>query len=48
LNHPCQRVKSRVTLKEISPTEYTFNMEVQGADGKWMPLFESKNTKSKS
>lgn len=43
-----QKVKSRVTLKEISPTEYSFNMEIQGADGKWMPLMESKNTKSKS
>jgi hypothetical protein len=40
-----QKVKSRVTIKELSPTSYTFTMEMQGADGKWMPLMESKNTK---
>ncbi len=42
-----QKMKSRVTLKELSPTSYTFSMEVQGADGKWMPLMESKSTKVK-
>jgi hypothetical protein len=40
-----QKYKSRVTLKEVSPTEYTFRMEMQGPDGKWAPLMESKNTK---
>lgn len=40
-----QKVKSRVTLKEVSPTEYTFRMEFQGADGKWAPVMESRNTK---
>jgi hypothetical protein len=40
-----QKVKSRVTLKELSPTTYTFRMEMQGPDGKWVPMMESKNTK---
>jgi hypothetical protein len=40
-----QWVKSRVTIKELSPTAYTFTMEMQGPDGKWAPLMESKNTK---
>ena len=40
-----QKVKSRVTLKELSPTQYTFRMEFQGPDGKWAPVMESKNTK---
>jgi len=41
-----QKYKSRVTLKELSPTEYTFKMELQGPDGKWMPLMEAKSTKA--
>ena len=40
-----QKVKSRVTIKELSPTSYTFRMEMQGPDGKWTPMMESKNTK---
>lgn len=40
-----QKVKSRVTLKVLSPTSYTFLMEAQGPDGKWLPMMESKNTK---
>jgi hypothetical protein len=40
-----KKVKSRVTIKELSPTEYTFRMEMQGPDGKWAPMMESKNTK---
>jgi len=40
-----QRFKTRVTIKELSPTAYTFKMEMQGPDGKWMPMMESKNTK---
>lgn len=40
-----QKFKSRVTIKELSPTEYTFRMEMQGPDGKWMPMVESKNSK---
>ena len=42
-----QKIKSRVTIKELSPTSYSFTMEMQGPDGKWMPLMETKNTKSK-
>ena len=40
-----QKVKSRVTLVEESPTAYTFRMEIQGPDGKWIPTMESRNTK---
>jgi Protein of unknown function (DUF1579) len=40
-----KKFKSRVTIKELSPTEYTFRMEMQGPDGKWAPMMESKNTK---
>jgi len=40
-----QKVKSRVTIKELSPTTYTFTMEMQGPDGKWAPVMESKNSK---
>ncbi len=39
------KVKSRVVIKELSPASYTFKMEMQGPDGKWMPMMESKNTK---
>ena len=39
------KVKSRVTIKEMSPTSFTFRLEVQGPDGKWMSMVESKNTK---
>lgn len=40
-----QKVKTRVTIKQVSPTEQAFTMEMQGADGKWMPMMESKGTK---
>lgn len=40
-----KKVKSRVIIKEVSPTEYTFRMDFQGPDGKWAPVMESKNTK---
>ena len=43
-----KKVKSRVTIKELSPTEYTFKMEAQGPDGKWAPIMESKSTKATS
>jgi uncharacterized protein DUF1579 len=42
-----QKMKSRVTIKELSPKSYSFTMELQGPDGKWVPLMESKNTKIK-
>ena len=41
-----QKVKSRVTLKTLSPTAYTFTMEIQGPDGKWAPMMEAKSTKA--
>jgi len=41
------KIKSRVTLKEVSPTAYTFLMEFMSPDGKWTPLMESKLTKAK-
>jgi hypothetical protein len=40
-----QKVKSRVTIKELSPKSYSFRMDVQGQDGKWVTAMESKNTK---
>ncbi len=40
-----QKVKSRVTIKELSPTAYTFRMDFQGPDGKWVPFMESKTSK---
>jgi hypothetical protein len=40
-----RKVKSRVTIKELSPTSYTFRLEMQGPDGKWVAAVESKNTK---
>ena len=40
-----KKVKSRVTIKELSPTKYTFRYETLGADGKWSPIVESTNTK---
>ena len=42
-----KNMKSRVTITEVSPTEYTFRMEMQAPDGKWLPVLESKNTKAK-
>jgi hypothetical protein len=42
-----QKIKSRVTIKELSPTAYTFKMEFQGPDGKWATAMESKSTKVK-
>jgi hypothetical protein len=40
-----KKVKSRVTIKQLSPSAYTFTMEMQGPDGKWAPMMESKSTK---
>jgi hypothetical protein len=42
-----KKMKTRVVIKELSPTAYTFKMEMQGPDGKWAPMMESKNTKTK-
>jgi hypothetical protein len=40
-----QKYKSRVIIKELSPKSYSFKMEMQGPDGKWMPMVESINKK---
>ena len=40
-------MKSRVTIKELAPTEYTFRMDMQSPDGKWAKVMESKSTKTK-
>jgi uncharacterized protein DUF1579 len=42
-----QKMKSRVVIKELSPTAYTFQMDFQGPDGKWVTAMESKSTKVK-
>ena len=39
-------VKSRFTIKELSPTSYTFEWAMVGEDGAWMVLMEGKATKS--
>ena len=41
-----KKMKTRVTIKELSPTSYSFLMEAQGPDGKWAPMMESTNTKA--
>lgn len=41
-----QKVKTRVTIKEGSPSAYTFSMEMQAPDGTWKPLMQSKSTKA--
>jgi hypothetical protein len=41
-----KKVKSRVVIKEVSPTEYTFKMDMQTPDGKWAPMMESRSTKT--
>jgi Protein of unknown function (DUF1579) len=39
-------VKSRFTIKELSPSSYTFTWEMQGADGAWQSIIEAKATKA--
>lgn len=38
--------KTRVTIKQLSPTSQSFLMEMQGPDGKWVPVMESRGTKT--
>jgi hypothetical protein len=47
LNMGGQKINIRVTTVEVSPTVYTYRMEMQGPDGKWMTAAESKQTKVK-
>jgi len=42
-----KKVKSRVIIKELSPTAYTFTMDMQAPDGKWATVMETKSTKTK-
>ena len=39
-------VKSRYTIKEMSPTSYTFKWETMGDDGAWQTVMEGKSTKT--
>lgn len=40
-----KKYKSKVVIKQLSPTSYSFSMDMQGPDGKWVRTMESKNTK---
>ena len=40
-----KKVKSRVIIKELSPTAYTFQLDMQAPDGKWATVMQSKSTK---
>ena len=39
-------IKSRYTMKTLSPTAYTFKWEMEGAGGTWSTLMEGKSTKA--
>lgn len=39
-------MKSRYTIKETSPTSYTFKWEMLGEDGAWQTVLEGKTTKA--
>ena len=39
-------VKSRYTIKQLSPTSYTFKWEMQAAGGAWSTVMEGKSTKA--
>lgn len=39
-------VKSRYTMKQLSPMSYTFKWEMQGESGTWSTLMEGKSTKA--
>lgn len=41
-------VKSRYTIRQLSPTSYSFTWETQGADGKWTTLMEGRQNKQVS
>jgi hypothetical protein len=42
-----QKIALRVTIKEDSPTQQTFRMEMAGPDGKHIPVIDAKQTKVK-
>ena len=39
-------MKSRYTIKQLSPTAYSFKWEMQGDAGTWSTLMEGKSTKA--
>lgn len=39
-------MKSRYTIKQLSPTAYSFKWEMQGDAGAWSTLMEGKSTKA--
>lgn len=39
-------VKSRYSMKEISPTEYTFRWQMAGEDGAWATMMEGTSKKA--
>jgi len=41
-----KKVKTRVTIKELPPSAYTFKMDMQGPGGKWATVMESKSTRA--
>lgn len=41
-----KKIKTRYTIKELSPTAYTYKMEIQGSGGTWTPMMEGKSTKA--
>ena len=43
-----QKMKGRFTIKEISPTSYTFKFEIAPAGGDFATIMDGKATKSKS
>ena len=40
-------IKGRYVMKEVSPTEHTFQYEMQKEDGSWNKIMEGKSTKGK-
>ena len=40
-----QTHRTRVVIEEVSPTVQTFKMDMQGPDGKWVTVMESRGTK---
>jgi hypothetical protein len=41
-----QKMKSRFVIKTQSPTSYSFTWEMQGSDGKWMPVMQGTSKKA--
>jgi hypothetical protein len=42
-----KKVKGRFTLKEVSPTSYTFTFDTSTDSGAWTKVMEGKATKVK-